>query len=316
MSFLNRVPVRIIRLAFILQILIMGTVLTASGAASAPAKDLTVEEAYPGLARGMLKLAKLSDLGKGEILRTQDVLIKESSLNEVLSKTEPAMQVQLAKHKFFLLEDHATNRILLQEAKKAGFKENEAEEEIIGKFLAQKTSQAQVTVTEAELRQVYAQNKDALGGLPFEQAKDMLEAYLIDEKRQRAIGDYILGLGRQIPIRVDAKWVEKQNLLAKDNPVDRARSSGKPTLVEFGATGCVPCDMMQPVLENLRKKYQDRLNIVFIHVGEEQILGARYGITSIPVQAFFDLSGKEFFRHTGFFAQVEVEKRLVEMGVR
>jgi thioredoxin 1 len=294
----------------------MGTVLTASGAASAPAKDLTVEEAYPGLARGMLKLAKLSDLGKGEILRTQDVLIKESSLNEVLSKTEPAMQVQLAKHKFFLLEDHATNRILLQEAKKAGFKENEAEEEIIGKFLAQKTSQAQVTVTEAELRQVYAQNKDALGGLPFEQAKDMLEAYLIDEKRQRAIGDYILGLGRQIPIRVDAKWVEKQNLLAKDNPVDRARSSGKPTLVEFGATGCVPCDMMQPVLENLRKKYQDRLNIVFIHVGEEQILGARYGITSIPVQAFFDLSGKEFFRHTGFFAQVEVEKRLVEMGVR
>ena len=316
MSFLNRVPVRIIRLAFILQILIMGTVLTASGAASAPAKDLTVEEAYPGLARGMLKLAKLSDLGKGEILRTQDVLIKESSLNEVLSKTEPAMQVQLAKHKFFLLEDHATNRILLQEAKKAGFKENEAEEEIIGKFLAQKTSQAQVTVTEAELRQVYAQNKDALGGLPFEQAKDMLEAYLIDEKRQRAIGDYILGLGRQIPIRVDAKWVEKQNLLAKDNPVDRARSSGKPTLVEFGATGCVPCDMMQPVLENLRKKYQDRLNIVFVHVGEEQILGARYGITSIPVQAFFDRSGKEFFRHTGFFAQVEVEKKLVEMGVR
>ena len=316
MSFLNRVPVRIIRLAFILQILIMGTVLTASGAASAPAKDLTVEEAYPGLARGMLKLAKLSDLGKGEILRTQDVLIKESSLNEVLSKTEPAMQVQLAKHKFFLLEDHATNRILLQEAKKAGFKENEAEEEIIGKFLAQKTSQAQVTVTEAELRQVYAQNKDALGGLPFEQAKDMLEAYLIDEKRQRAIGDYILGLGRQIPIRVDAKWAEKQNLLAKDNPVDQARSSGKSTLVEFGATGCVPCDMMQPVLENLRKKYQDRLNIVFVHVGEEQILGARYGITSIPVQAFFDPSGKEIFRHTGFFAQVEVEKKLVEMGVR
>jgi thioredoxin 1 len=226
------------------------------------------------------------------------------------------MQVQLAKHKFFLLEDHATNRILLQEAKKAGFKENEAEEEIIGKFLAQKTSQAQVTVTEAELRQVYAQNKDALRGLPFEQVKDMLEAYLIDEKRQLAIGTYILGLGQQIPIQVDAKWAEKQNLLAKDNPVDQARSSGKPTLVEFGATGCVPCDMMQPVLENLRKKYQDRLNIVFVHVGEEQILGARYGITSIPVQAFFDFSGKEFFRHTGFFAQVEVEKKLVEMGVR
>ena len=98
--------------------------------------------------------------------------------------------------------------------------------------------------------------------------------------------------------------------------MDRARTSGKPTLVEFGATGCVPCDMMQPVLENLRKKYQERLNIVFVHVGEDQILGARYGITSIPVQAFFDHSGKEVFRHTGFFAQAEVEKKLTEMGVR
>jgi thioredoxin 1 len=241
-------------------------------------------------------------------------LIKESSLNEVLSKTEPAMQVQLAKHKFFLLEDHATNRILLQEAKKAGFKENEPEDQIISKFLVQKASQ--VTVSETELKQFYAQNKDALGGVPFDLVKDTLEGYLVDEKRRLAIETYILELGRQIPIQVDAKWVEKQNLLAKANPVDRARSSGKPTLVEFGATGCVPCDMMQPVLENLRKKYQDRLNIVFVHLGEEQILGARYGITSIPVQAFFDPSGKEIFRHTGFFAQVEVEKKLVEMGVR
>ncbi|MBN2031808.1 MAG: thioredoxin family protein [Deltaproteobacteria bacterium] len=90
----------------------------------------------------------------------------------------------------------------------------------------------------------------------------------------------------------------------------------EPTLVEFGATGCVPCDMMQPVLDNLRKKYQDRLNIVFVHVGEEQILGARYAIASISVQAFFNRSGKEVFRHTGFFAQAEVEEKLVEMGVK
>ena len=69
MSFLKSVPERTIRLALILQILIMGTVLTASVSASAPVKALTVEEAYPGLATGMLKLAKLSDLGKGEILR-------------------------------------------------------------------------------------------------------------------------------------------------------------------------------------------------------------------------------------------------------
>lgn len=304
---------KILRFAVALQLLFIGLLGTPSDAESAPAKNMTVEEAYPGLASAMLKLARLSDLGKGEILKTQDVLITESSLNEVLSEAEPAIQAQLAKHKFFLLEDYATKSILLQEARKAGFKQNEPEEELITKFLTQKASHA--TVSEAELKQFYAQNKDAVGGLPFDQVKDTLEAYLIDEKRRLAVRTYILELGRQISIQIDAKWVEKQNLIAKDNPVDRARSSGKPTLVEFGAKGCVPCDMMQPILENLRKKYQDRLNIVFIHVGEEQLLGARYGITSIPVQAFFDRSGKEVFRHTGFFAHVEVEKQLAEMGV-
>jgi len=313
MLFVKSAGKKIIPPALTLHLLIIVLLVSHSGAGSAPAKDMTVEEAYPELASAMLKLARLSDLGKGEILRTQDVLITESSLHEVLREIEPAMQAQLAKHKFFMLEDYATKRILLQEARKAGFKENEPEEELITKFLSQKASHA--TVSEVELKQFYAQNKDAVGGLPFDQVKDTLEAYLVDEKRRLAVTTYILELGRQISIQVDAKWVEKQNLSAKDNPVDRARSSGKPTLVEFGATGCVPCDMMQPVLENLRKKYQDRLNIVFIHVGEEQLLGARYGITSIPVQAFFDRLGKEVFRHTGFFAQVEVEKQLAEMGV-
>lgn len=314
MLYAVRARKRILRFAVALHLLFPALLATPSGTEAAPAKGQTVEEAYPGLARGMLKLAKLADLSNGEILKTQEISIKASSLDEILRKTDPAMAAQLAKSKFFLLEDHASDKILLQEAKKAGFKEDGPEEQIISKFLAQKATK--VTVTEEELKQFYAQNKDAVGGLPFDQVRDTLEGYLIDEKRRLAIGNYILELGRQIPIQVDAKWVEKQNLLAKDNPVDRARSSGKPTLVEFGATGCVPCDMMQPVLENLRKKYQERLNIVFVHVGEEQILGARYGISSIPVQAFFDHSGKEVFRHTGFFAQAEVEKKLTEMGVR
>jgi len=314
MSFAKKGTTGIRRCALTLQLLILTLLACPSGAGSAPPKNLTVEEAYPDLARGILKLARLSDLGKDDILKTRDMVIKESSLNEVFSKMEPALQAQLAKYKFFLLEDYATKSILLQEAEKAGFKKDEPDEQVISKFLGQKASQ--VTVSEAELKQFYAQNKDAVGGLPYDQVKDTLEAYLVDEKRRMAVGTYILDLGRQISIQVDAKWVEKQNLLAKDNPVDRARSSGKPTMVEFGATGCVPCDMMQPILENLRKKYWGKLNIVFVHVGEEQILGARYGISSIPVQAFFDRSGKEVFRHTGFFAQAEVEKILSEMGVR
>ncbi|OHB62066.1 MAG: hypothetical protein A2167_03535 [Planctomycetes bacterium RBG_13_46_10] len=117
-------------------------------------------------------------------------------------------------------------------------------------------------------------------------------------------------------IEISASWLKVQAALALDNPVDKARASGKPTLVELGASGCIPCDMMQPILEALRKKYGEKINIIFVHVGQEQILGARYGIQAIPVQIFFDKNGKEFFRHVGFFPQEEVEKKLSEMGVK
>ena len=74
-------------------------------------------------------------------------------------------------------------------------------------------------------------------------------------------------------------------------------------------------DMMAPILKDLGKKYEGRANVLFVHVREEQMLATRYGIQSIPVQMFFDKDGKEVFRHTGFFPQEEIEKKLKEIGI-
>ena len=73
---------------------------------------------------------------------------------------------------------------------------------------------------------------------------------------------------------------------------------------------------MKPILDKLRQNHPDTLNVVFVHVREEQVLAARYGIRSIPVQVFFNAAGKEVFRHVGFFAQTEVDKQLAAMGVK
>jgi thioredoxin 1 len=98
--------------------------------------------------------------------------------------------------------------------------------------------------------------------------------------------------------------------------VDKARASGKPSLVDFGSTGCRPCDMLAPILEALKEKYAGKLNVLFIHIGQEQILASRYGIQTIPAQVFFDKNGKEVFRHIGFFPQDEIEKKLAELGFK
>ena len=86
-------------------------------------------------------------------------------------------------------------------------------------------------------------------------------------------------------------------------------------MVDFGASGCGPCDMMTPILEELRQAYGEQCNVLFVQVTEERVLTARYGIGSIPAQVFFDREGKEMDRHSGFYPKEEMVARLKELGV-
>jgi thiol-disulfide isomerase/thioredoxin len=276
--------------------------------------DLTVEEKYPGLAAGLLKKARLVGLEKGLLLTSKGVQIRESDLKALLENTDSDVRKQLEKNLFFILEQHAMKKLLLYEARKSVKDESDPDEQVILKHLSEQVSG--VNVSDDELKTFYDENKDAIGGMPLEAVKDSLKDYLLEQKRREAMSEYMASLGDRTPVSVNALWVDKQSALAKDNPVDRARSSGKPTMVEFGATGCKPCEMMQPILAKLKDKYANQLNVVFLHVGEEQILATRYGISAIPVQAFFDKNGVEVFRHVGFYPLDEVEKQLAPMGVK
>ena len=274
----------------------------------------TIEDLYPGLATGVLTSATPVKLSQGTLLTAGSLTIKESEITKEITKAEPAVRSQLSKNKLFILDNMATKGLLLQEAYKAGHKKSEGDK-VISKYLSEKIKT--VTVSEEELKSFYNQNKEMIGNVPFEQAqqiREILKDYLVGQKREAAVNQYILTLGRETPIQVNEDWVKKQSVLALDNPVDRARRSGKPTMVEFGATGCVPCDMMTPILADLRKKFPEKLNVLFVHVGQEKILGARFGIQGIPVQVFFDKNGLEVFRHTGFFPQTELEKKMIQMS--
>lgn len=274
----------------------------------------TVEDSYPGLATGLLKSASLAELSAPNVLVAGKIKIAESEIQEAIEGVEPALKEQLKKNMIFLLEQMVTERLILAEAREV-VQDNRTmgDKEAIGAHL--RGLAEKVSVSDEECKGFYENNRELLPGVTFEQAKEAIRAYVLGQKRQAVIAKYIQGLGSRTPIQVDAAWVKAQSASALDNPVDKARRSGVPTLVEFGATGCKPCDMMQPILENLRKKYGQRLNVLFVHVGEEQVLGARFGIEAIPVQAFFDRSGREVFRHEGFFPQEEVERKLREMGL-
>ena len=66
-----------------------------------------------------------------------------------------------------------------------------------------------------------------------------------------------------------------------------------PKLIDLGADKCIPCKMMAPVLEELKREYEGRLDVEFVDVWRLPGVAGEYGVQSIPTQIFFDASGKE-----------------------
>jgi thioredoxin 1 len=88
-----------------------------------------------------------------------------------------------------------------------------------------------------------------------------------------------------------------------------------PRLVDLGADKCIPCKMMAPILEELKTKYSSKLQVDFIDVWKNPAEGDKYKIRAIPTQIFYDASGKELFRHEGFFAKEDIIAKWKEFGV-
>ncbi len=94
-----------------------------------------------------------------------------------------------------------------------------------------------------------------------------------------------------------------------------AQITGIPRLLDLGSKGCTACTLMEPVLEELRKKHAGKLQVDFIDVWEHEEAVDEYGVELIPVQIFFDADGNELYRHQGFFSTEEIEHMFIELGV-
>lgn len=88
-----------------------------------------------------------------------------------------------------------------------------------------------------------------------------------------------------------------------------------PRLVDVGADKCIPCIMMAPILEELKKEYAGVLIVEFVDVWKNPDAGRRYGIRAIPTQIFYDASGKELYRHMGFMSKEAILKTFKSLGI-
>ncbi|MBM4024214.1 MAG: hypothetical protein FJ280_02255 [Planctomycetes bacterium] len=92
-------------------------------------------------------------------------------------------------------------------------------------------------------------------------------------------------------------------------------TTGLPRLVDLGSSTCIPCKMMAPVLEELKKDYAGRLRVDFYDVRKDPGAAAKYGVKLIPTQIFYDAAGQELFRHEGFVSREDILAKWKELGV-
>jgi len=133
--------------------------------------------------------------------------------------------------------------------------------------------------------------------------------------QQRQAGSSALPAAQPAMIPVQERG-EAQGALSADNPLDRALQSGRPVVADFGRGLCIPCKMMKPILDDLKKQYAGRAEILIIEIDEYPAVTQRVGIRAIPTQIFYDAEGKEAYRHQGFMSREDIVSRLVAMGVK
>jgi thioredoxin 1 len=92
-------------------------------------------------------------------------------------------------------------------------------------------------------------------------------------------------------------------------------SASLPRIVDVGADKCVPCIMMAPILEELKKEYTGVLIVEFVDVWKNPEGAKQYGVRGIPTQIFYDANGKELKRHLGFISKQGILDQFQQLGI-
>ncbi len=302
------------RLQWITTIMAVGTILwiltPISAALSAEAP--TMGAAYPDFSEGVLKSAKLEKMGKSLLLKAKGFEIKDSFVEGIFGQVTPEIRKELEKNMLFLLDQEVMEQLIKDDAKSMGIATEPPSEKMFQAYIDRVTKG--VTVPEKAARTFYDENREMVGGVAFDQVKDSIQGLLLQQKKQATLQAHIQGLAGKAQMRINEGWVKKQVEMARDNPLDRARLSGKPTMVQFSASGCAPCEMMKPIVKKLKKKYADTINVVSVPVKENQMLAKRFNVQAVPVQVFFDKEGKKVYHHMGFMAEADIVSQLKKMG--
>lgn len=94
---------------------------------------------------------------------------------------------------------------------------------------------------------------------------------------------------------------------------EKVLKSTVPVLVDFWAPWCGPCRMAGPILDELAKEYEGKVQVAKINIDNNQKSAADYDVMSIPTTILIK-DGKEIERQIGFAGKQAFED-LMKKGI-
>lgn len=87
------------------------------------------------------------------------------------------------------------------------------------------------------------------------------------------------------------------------------KNDGKPLVIDFWAEWCGPCRMVAPIVEELAKEYEGKVNIGKCDVDSNDDLVAMFRIRSIPTLIFFK-GGEVVGTHIGVISRNDLKAKI------
>lgn len=96
-----------------------------------------------------------------------------------------------------------------------------------------------------------------------------------------------------------------------NNSFDKIINSEKPVLIDFFATWCGPCQMLGPILKEVKESLGERVSIIKIDVDKNQEIASVYQVRGVPTMMLFQ-NGKQLWRQSGVLSKEEIVQTIID----